>query len=396
MPLHLQICSPQRPATHRRVGGLLLLLACVAMTAGPALAQEDEQQRLQQLRARITELSESISTRQAEHDTLSGELRASELHVSSLRSELARVDTDLANTRDTLAGLELERAAQQERIAAQRKLLARQARASFMLMRVDYLQVLLSQKDPGTLARSRAYHRYVSQARAAQIEALRVQLDAVLHLQVETAERRAHLSALQTSRSAALAELQQGRAQRASSLARIEADLGERGKRLERLQRDASALAELITRLQTEMAELALEGDDALPFAEQRGKLPWPATGAIDHGFGSARGDTALTWQGILIRAKRGASVHAVSRGRVAYADWLRGFGLMAIVDHGDGFMSLYAHNDTLARETGDWVNSGDVLGTVGDSGGLGAAGLYFEIRKTGTPQNPTRWLAKR
>ena len=112
--------------------------------------------------------------------------------------------------------------------------------------------------------------------------------------------------------------------------------------------------------------------------------------------FGAPRGDTSLAWQGLLIDARRGAPVHAVSHGRVAFADWLRGFGLMVIVDHGDGFMSLYGHNETLSRETGDWVNSGDVLGTVGDSGGQGRTGLYFEIRHEGRPQDPGRWLASR
>ncbi len=387
---------PSSPSTRLHPAAAALLLVLLGAATGVASAQPDEEQQLQNLRARIETLSESIRARQAERDSLSDELRASELRLASLRGELARIDGELANTRDTLAGLERERAAQERDIAAQRELLARQARASFRLLRVNYLRVLLSQRDPAMLARARAYHRYISQARAAQIRALREQVNAVLRLQAETSERREHLAGLQASRAAALAELERGRAERAAALARIEADLGASSKRLERLQRDASALAELITRLQHEMAELKIEDVETLSFAEQRGKLPWPASGGIGHAFGSPRGDSVLSWQGVVIRAERGTPVRAISRGRVAYADWLRGFGLMVIVDHGDGYMSLYAHNDTLARETGDWVNAGDVLGTVGDSGGLDATGLYFEIRKAGAPQNPLRWLAKR
>ena len=394
MPSRRPRHADSRPATTAVlvvVIGLLLGIAC-----RPARAQEDEARQLQQLRENISRLTESIATRQAERDRLSVDLRTSELRLATLRGELARVEAEMANAGDALAGLENERASQQQQLEAERVTLSRQARASFMLLRVDYLHALLSQRSPAALARSRTYHAYVTRARAAQIDSLRTRLDAMLRLEAETTARRTNLAELHASRETALAALEQGRAQRQAALDQVAADLGERSKRLERLQRDASALAELLAGLEREMADLKAEGAETVPFGEQRGKLPWPATGRIDNAYGTPRGDTALTWQGVLIRADRGAPVRAISRGRVAFADWLRGFGLMVIVDHGDGFMSLYGHNDTLARETGDWVNVGDVLGTVGDSGGLDSTGLYFEIRHAGSPQNPVRWLAKR
>lgn len=390
MPVHHRppTSSPRRPPWP-----LALLLAGLM---APPLPAQDEASRLEALRERIAELSQSVARRQAEHDTLSEGLRLSELKLASLRIELERIDTELANVRDTLAGLESERAEQLSELAEQRELLSQQARASYMLFRVDYLHVLLSQKDPGAVVRSRAYHRYVSRARAARIAALREQLDAVLRLQAQTAERRARLDALQSARGEAMAAVQRGRAERAAALARVDEELSRGGARLERLRRDEQALAELVAGLEREMAELAIEDDAVRPFAEQRGALPWPAVGKVGSSFGAPRGDGSLDWQGVLIDGERGAPVQAVARGRVAFADWLRGFGLMAIVDHGDGFMSLYGHNETLARETGDWVNAGDVLGTVGDSGGLGRTALYFEIRHDGRPQDPDSWLASR
>ena len=149
---------------------------------------------------------------------------------------------------------------------------------------------------------------------------------------------------------------------------------------------------ELIDALQVSLTDDALKIRGKETFEELRGKLPWPVRGAVLARYGTPRGESGLTWQGTLIGAPAGAAVHSIHRGRVAYADWLRGFGLLLIIEHEDGFMSLYGHNETLTRETGDWVEAGEIVATVGDSGGNPQTGLYFEIRRAGRPVNPRRW----
>ena len=395
MLYHMQHGIRSMPPTRPVLAVSLLLFSLAVGGPQPAHAEQSAPARLEELRKRIQDLAASIGAGEARRDSVSSELRDSELRVAATREELARIDIELGNARDAVAALEQERALQQAALEQQREALAREVRVSYLLLRVDYLHVLLGQQDPSTVARARAFHRYVTRARAERLASLRETLDAVLHVHAETAEHQARLLALQTRQSAALEELRQRQAARSAALERIEADLGERDARLQRLQQYEKALAELVGGLEREMAALAPADSEIRPFATLRGKLPWPAPGSIVQRFGTPRGDTTLTWQGVLIRAEGGTPVQAVSSGRIAFADWLRGFGLLVIVDHGDGYMSLYGHNRSLARTTGDWVAAGETIGSVGDSGGQDAAGLYFEIRHKGAPQDPVRWLGR-
>lgn len=166
-------------------------------------------------------------------------------------------------------------------------------------------------------------------------------------------------------------------------------------KQLRRWETDEKALVKLLIQLQQTLENMPMGEGTRKNFAQQKGKLPWPTKGKLVIRYGSSRQVGNLKWQGIMIRASQGQNIKAVSHGRVAFADWLRGFGLLIILDHGDGFMSLYGHNQSLLKETGDWVDPGEPISTAGDSGGQSKTGLYFEIRKNGKPVNPMRWCRK-
>lgn len=168
----------------------------------------------------------------------------------------------------------------------------------------------------------------------------------------------------------------------------------DRESRVARLRTDERRLVELVDALRASLTDDALKIPSSRTFEQSRGRLRWPVSGSVLARYGAPRGESGLTWQGMLIGAPAGETVHSIHRGRVAYADWLRGFGLLLIIEHEDGFMSLYGHNDTLTRETGDWVESGEIVATVGDSGGHSRSALYFEIRRAGRPVNPRRWCA--
>ncbi|MEJ2416360.1 MAG: peptidoglycan DD-metalloendopeptidase family protein, partial [Exilibacterium sp.] len=189
-------------------------------------------------------------------------------------------------------------------------------------------------------------------------------------------------------RYAQLADKQQ---QRQKTLARLNASINNKDQQLKQLAQDRAHLEHLLQEV-IEVTAGWQPQDNSQPFAKLRGKLPWPTKGAIVHSFGSSRSAGKMKWNGVMINASQGAEVTAIHRGQVVFADYLRGHGLLMIVDHGDNYMSLYAHNQALYKTTGDRVKAGEVIANVGNSGGLARAGLYFEIRFRGQPTNPAKW----
>jgi septal ring factor EnvC (AmiA/AmiB activator) len=219
---------------------------------------------------------------------------------------------------------------------------------------------------------------------------------ATQRLEQEIAAERAELSRLHDQRQARALTLTQRQQERQQLLARLQEQMRSKGTELEQLTRDEQRLQELVRSLRELLSDIPAAPGDSRPFPSRKGKLDWPVQGSLVASFGSRRAVGDLTWRGILIRAPRGAEVRAVSHGRVAFADWLRGFGLLIIVDHGDGYMTLYGHNQGLYKEAGEWVETGEVIAGVGDGGDLGEAGLYFEVRHKGRPVNPASWMARR
>jgi septal ring factor EnvC (AmiA/AmiB activator) len=251
--------------------------------------------------------------------------------------------------------------------------------------------LLLNQEDPDRVGRALAYHRYVQRAYVERLRAVEARLTEVAEVEREIERERATLLGLQGEQGRARTVLAEQRQARAEVLARIQKELGETGAEIARLTEDARQLERLIESLKGRLPDIPETLEPAKPFAEMRGTLPWPTQGRVQVGFGSPR-PGGLTAQGVVIAAPGGAPVHAVHAGRVAFADWLRGLGLLLILDHGDGFMSLYGHNRELLRAEGDWVGAGEPVATVGDSGGSAEAGLYFELRRQGAPLDPARW----
>ena len=181
----------------------------------------------------------------------------------------------------------------------------------------------------------------------------------------------------------------------APALASLERTFTDQGARLAALGKDEKDLVALLERLRDAIADIPKVLAGAEPLSTRRGRVPWPVEGRVLQGFGTTAPDGRAV-EGLLIGARAGADVQAIAHGRIAYADWLKGYGLLAIVDHGDGFMSLYAHNEALLKDVGDWVDAGDALATVGASGGRSEPGVYFELRRDGQPVDPAAWLARR
>ena len=371
---------------------LVLLLAFHAAT-GPATATDREAEisrQLEALKARIAGIEDAQRQSMARRDQASAALRDAENAVASQSQALreTRRERDALETRrDELAVQRGELAAGLE---ADTEALAAELRAAWMTGGEPRLRLLLSQQDPDELGRMATWYGYFARDRAARVELLRERLAELAAVGQQLDEARQRLAAAETRQAAAVAALDAARVARAQALAELDADVARQDEAAARLREEAAALETLLEELRSAVADLTMP--DVAPFAGQRGRLEWPVEGSVSRRFGERRGEGPPS-NGVLIRAQRGTDIQAVWHGRVAYADWLPGLGLLLVLEHGDGFMSLYGHSEVLYRAVGDWVAAGEVLGQVGDSGGRDAAGLYFEIRNGAQPENPAAWL---
>ena len=253
------------------------------------------------------------------------------------------------------------------------------------------MKLLLNQENPERLGRTIAYYRYLSRARVKDILKVEELVAQLSQLKSQLQEEYAELKALEVDQLSQRKKLNDVRSERSTILAKLEQQIGSEQEELARLKGKAARLEKLLEDLENALADLPPEGTFNQPFSSMQGKLQLPVNGSISARFGQSKG-TGIFWEGIFVDAQEGSIVQSIFPGRVAFADWLRGFGLLLILDHGDGYMSLYSHNQMLYKQVGEWVNAGETIAQVGSSGGLKKTGLYFEIRHNGEPHNPLIW----
>lgn len=380
---------------------LLLALALFASVAAQAqeidqarrAAQEKEaRQKLDTVRAEIKALAEQQRATGGERGEAVRAVREKELAVAAVAKEVHALDDRIAAQQDELARLDVRRGGLETALQSQREALAALLRSAYALGNHEELKLLLQQDDVAAISRALAYHRYFQRAQVGQIDRLRGDLRALADVQASIEATAAALARTRAARTAEGEKLETERAERERLVAEIDAKLKDQGARIAALGKDEAALTELIEKLRDVFADIPERLDGAEPFAAARGRLAWPVQGKIATAFG-ANDESGRRSSGVLIAAKTGTAVHAVSHGRVAFADWLRGYGLMIIVDHGDGYLSLYGCNETLLKDVGDWVDAGAVIASSGASGGQKTPGVYFELRSKGQAVDPRGWL---
>jgi len=372
----------------------LMVLGSAPLPGAPAVHPEADARKaeaeLQAVKSEIERIGREVSAEQVERDRLTQELRTSELSVGRLRDALSGVRRERAERAARRAALAAEQQVREAEVQHNRAALAGQLRAAYLIGRQEPLKLLLNQKDPALAGRMFAYYSYFGRARAGQIKLIEDDLQRLAQLDGELAAEDQQLAQLEKQQRAQLHELEQARTQRSHVLASLETQSHTRAQNLERLHSQQAGLEKLLRELRTAMERFPLEGNDA--FAHLRGKLAWPVSGHLVARFGDARAG-GVHWDGVLVATERGAPVKAVCQGRVIYADWLPGLGLLTIVDHGDGYLSLYGHNERLYKAAGEPVAAGEALAAAGDSGGSSRPELYFEIRKAGKPVDPRPWF---
>jgi septal ring factor EnvC (AmiA/AmiB activator) len=403
-------------------------LACAAERAAAQRTQAPEAQRKQQLQTeqrqlqqRIGRLKRQLAEAEASHSEAADALAESEAAISTANRRLRelaaarrQVERQIATLKDRIRDLGARQSEQERQ-------LARIVRASYLLAREQPWQRLLAGETPAAVARELAYLERLAADRLRLIGELRERRDELTQLEAESLAKQAELAGIAADESRSRAQLLKQQAARKQALARLARQIAAQRQSIATLERDEQRLANLVEQINRVLAEQARRaaqraaarppaaaaakpGDPEPPassnFARLRGKLALPVAGEITARFGSPRrteaGVNAPTWKGVFIRAAEGTDVHAIAPGRVVFADWLRGFGNLLIVDHGEGFLSVYGNNESLLRSVGDAVDRGDVIAAVGNTGGNADSGLYFEIRYEGRPIDPLKWVQAR
>jgi septal ring factor EnvC (AmiA/AmiB activator) len=372
----------------------LLLLA----TGVPAQESHDElakvkERELQQVRERISNLKQSMDAAAEERDRLTSELQELEIAISEQRMRLKEIERERQHTVDRKQALDAELADREKHLDEESGALAAQIRMAYMSGSQEKIKLLLNQRDPATLGRLMAYYRYLNDYRAENIAAVVEEIRRLDELRAQIAAEEARLVTLARTRYDELGRLNTSQEDRKAVLASLRRKIADEGEEVDRLAAQENDLTRLIAELSSILSDYPITSEQ--PFTAHRGRLTWPVAGTLLHDFGQPRVGGRIKWNGVVLVAPRGREVRAVYHGRVAFADWLAGMGLLVIVDHGEGYMTLYGYNETILKNTGDWVAPGDVIATVGDSGGQPQAGLYFELRKGTTPENPRRWVTR-
>lgn len=420
-----------------------LTLTCLL---GPAFADEraQTQQQIDATRKDIAELQKSLGKLQAEKSGVQKELRTTETEMGKLEKQVEALQKELKKTEGELERLDGEKAKLQAARIEQQRLIAIQARAAYQSGRQEYLKLLLNQQNPEKFTRTLTYYDYLSQARLQQLKNFNQTLQQLASVEKDINLQQAQLLVQQGNLDSQREDLDKVRKERQVALAKLNDQYKQGDQKLQSRQQDQEDLAKVLKTIEETLARQAREAEEArqkallaaqeaekrrqreaqaaatreapapVPqapraptgplvsssgesfggaFASARGKLPWPVDGRLLARYGETRGDDARTkWDGVMISASAGSQVHAVHGGRVVFADWLRGAGLLVILDHGNGYLSLYGHNQTLLKSAGDVVKAGDAIATVGTSGGQSTPALYFAIRQQGKPTDPTQW----
>ena len=379
---------------------VLLLCGLVAVSAhaqesGDQHGAQEAQtkQKLEQIRVEMHKLAEEQRSTAAKRNDATNALRDADLKIAALAKTLRSIDQQLSGQQAKLDGLLVQQSALDVKLKDQRDALAALLRSAYAMGRDEELKLLLAQDHIDDISRMLAYYRYFERARVHEIDGLLEDLQALAQLQADIERETVALKASRDERAIQAQRLDGEREQRHLLLGELDAALKDQTARLAALGKDEKALVDLLAKLRDIFADIPQHLVGAEPFADLRGRLNWPLRGKVVVRFGATAVDGERSSQGVLIAAKDGSEVRAVSHGRVVYADWLRGYGLLLIIDHGEGYLSLYGYNETLLKEAGDWVDAGEVVATSGDSGGRKTAGLYFELRRDGKPIDPAAWM---
>ncbi len=365
---------------------LLLLVFFVSSLADAA----DKDRKLRTVQDKIKQVTQDLSRLRRQQKKVDKNLQRIEQQYGKVSRTVRNLQVKIRQKRQRLHEIEREIQVQKGWLATQEELLAGQMRAAYALGRQEPLKLLFNQQDITRTSRVMRYYQYFNQARIQNVEQVAASLQLLAALKKEKeqdVQAIQNLSAESTQKQKILASTKQEREQ---LLSKIKKNVKHSRSSLSKLKKNERQLKRLIRALQQATEDTLLVVNATKPFKQLKGHLTWPVRGKLVRSFASSRGDGK--WNGVLLRAKEGHNVRSIAHGQVIFSDWFKGYGLLLIVKHDKNYMSLYAFNQSLYKEKGDWVEAGDIIATVGKSSGREQAGLYFEIRKRNKPINPALW----
>ncbi len=383
------------------IGTVFCLLSCCNF------AYADKQEELKNLRKRIIAMQHEMDKTSESKSGAADALRESEQAISDKNRKLAELAKQLSNADKNLDQLHAQEHRLSEKMAEQRLQLGKLLYQQYRSGKQEYLKLLLNSHDPNQAFRDLQYFKYIARSRAAWLSALHDDYDALKAVSAAAQVQHTELNSLRLEQATEKKALLKEQAAKQKLLGSISMQLRMQRREINRLQHNENHLALLIEKLTKILAEpkskslfhndnLPDNSFDGSPFEQLKGRLALPVKGEVSNQFGTPRPDSTVLWKGIFLKTSTGIAVKVVAAGRVVFSDWLRGFGNLLIVDHGKGYMSLYGNNETLYKQVGDELHGGDIIASVGNSGGNEESGLYFELRHESLPLNPMKWLAKK
>ena len=370
------------------LSSLFVVPACFAQAA-----EEEQQARLAEIKQRIESLQQELNQVKSERDQLLKDLESNEKDISELLQRIDKIKSDMQSRGEKLQELKQEEKQLEDSRRSMQRRVEQEVAAAYRLGRQEQIKLLLNQQDPQHIARQLRYHDYFLKQRSRVIDDYVTTLEQLSTVSSGIQREQDTLASERNQLENRRRELVSAQKSRQRTLDKLAKQLASKSGELDKLHSDRSRLQRLVDEVGRAIASL-VNPSDQTPFAKRRARMEWPVNGRRANAYGQRRAN-GITWTGVTLRANEGTPVKAIHRGRVVFADYLRGQGMLIILDHGDGYMSLYGHNQSLTRAIGEWVESGDTIAKVGNTGGLSHSGLYFEIRRNGKPQDPTAWCRR-
>ena len=387
--------------SSRACNSILILLFLLLFLQIPVFAADNDdferyQKKLEKVQQSIGKVKDHLKSTRYKRGHVVTELQQLESKISKNAVDLKKTEAKIEKLNNKVSDLRGELDKLQRKLKTQRQSLSEQIRAAYAIGRQQQVKMLLNQQDPAEMGRIMVYFDYLNRAREQHITEFLDNIAEKQRLEEElNTTLTKHQQTLNTRKKQENILFGQ-RLKRSQLLTRLEQEISNQEKNLSELEGSRNRIEKLLMSLGELLADIPQSPSVSRPFKQQKGKLPWPVSGPFLATYGEPRKQGGLKWNGVLISTAHGTPVRAVSHGRVAFADWLQGYGFITIIDHGEGYMSLYGHNETLIKQAGDWVNSGEVIATSGDSGGQPMPGVYFEIRSRGKPINPGGWCSRK
>ncbi|MFU2509975.1 murein hydrolase activator EnvC family protein [Pseudoalteromonas sp. ASV78] len=362
-----------------------------SLVAASAVANEDRTKKdLSEIQSALKQSQAELAAQRKDIAKSQKSLQQHELDIAKNAKALNIAEQSIRDTEKQQKQQQQQANALEQKRQEQQQALAAQIKSAYMSGGHDYSKMLLNQENTAQVERALSYYNYLNKARIEQIEELKALLLEIEAVQAELEKTKLHLVALhkeQATRHQALIAAQQ---QRKANISELKTKLSSTKNSIDYLKENEKTLVTTLQELEKEKTQKV----ELLGLASSKGKLNWPTKGKIEHSFGQ-RKHGGIDWKGVLIGAREGSNVQSVHNGQVVFADWLKGYGWVIVLDHGDGFMSLYGHTQTLLKDVGDMVRQGDIIALVGQSGGQADSGLYFEIRHKGRAVNPVKWCRR-